>query len=189
MEEKLDKIMQDMQKTLSTRRFNHSIGVMRKARELAKIYNIDEDEAGMTGLAHDIAKEMKKEDIVKYIKENNIKADDIELKNLDLLHGKIGADICRKKYNFTDEMCNAIANHTTGELRMTKFDKIILLADKLEEGRNWQGIDEIRQIACEDLDLAIIKIIDRAILECVRKQKQIHSKSIYIRNELIQKYL
>ena len=186
-DELLKKIMLDLQKKLSTKRFNHSIGVMRKAIQLANIYKQDELQAAKVGLAHDIAKEMSKEEILNYVNENNIKADETELQNLGLLHGKIGADICKKRYNFTDDMCMAIINHTTGDVSMSFFDKIIFVADKIEEGRKWDGVEEIRIIADKDIDLAIIKLIDRSIQKCIKKNEIIHINSINLRNKLIQK--
>ena len=186
-DELLKKIMMDLQKKLSTKRFNHSIGVMRKAIQLANIYKQDELQAAKVGLAHDIAKEMSKEEILNYVNENNIKADETELQNLGLLHGKIGADICKKRYNFTDDMCMAIINHTTGDVSMSFFDKIIFVADKIEEGRKWDGVEEIRIIADKDIDLAIIKLIDRSIQKCIKKNEIIHINSINLRNKLIQK--
>ena len=186
-DKKIKKIMLDLQKKLSTKRFNHSIGVMRKAIQLANIYKQDELQAAKVGLAHDIAKEMSKEEILNYVNENNIKADETELQNLGLLHGKIGADICKKRYNFTDDMCMAIINHTTGDVSMSFFDKIIFVADKIEEGRKWDGVEEIRIIADKDIDLAIIKLIDRSIQKCIKKNEIIHINSIHLRNKLIQK--
>ncbi len=186
-DELLKKIMLDLQKKLSTKRFNHSIGVMRKAIQLANIYKQDELQAAKVGLAHDIAKEMSKEEILNYVNENNIKADETELQNLGLLHGKIGADICKKRYNFTDDMCMAIINHTTGDVSMSFFDKIIFVADKIEEGRKWDGVEEIRIIADKDIDLAIIKLIDKSIQKCIKKNEIIHINSIQLRNKLIQK--
>lgn len=186
MDEVLEKIMQDIKADLSEKRFRHSLGVMKKARELAKIYNINEMTAARVGLAHDIAKEFEAEEALKYIKNNNINADEIEMKNPGLLHGKIGADICKKRYGFTDEMCNAIANHTTGKIGMSVLDKILILADKLEDGRNWDGIDEVRKLAEQDMNKALVKIQDRTILKCINKGTQIHINSVEIRNELLE---
>ena len=48
----------DLKNILSEKRYTHSLGVMKEAKLLAKIYGIDEETARLTGLAHDIAKEM-----------------------------------------------------------------------------------------------------------------------------------
>lgn len=73
--EEIEKIVKQ---TLSEKRFNHSKGVAKRAIELAHIYKQDEQKAKLIGIAHDIAKEMPKEQALQYIKENNIIFDEIE---------------------------------------------------------------------------------------------------------------
>ena len=97
-----------LKNNMSQKRYIHSVGVMNKAKELANKHNIDEEKAMVVGLAHDIAKELNAKEINNYIQKYNIEVDEIEQKNLGLLHGKIGAKICRDKYNFTKDMQNAI---------------------------------------------------------------------------------
>ena len=65
-------INQDIKRTLSEKRYIHSLGVMNKAEELAKQYHINVDKAKIVGLAHDIAKEMPKEEKIAYVKNHNI---------------------------------------------------------------------------------------------------------------------
>ena len=65
-EELLNKIDNDLKKVLSEKRYNHSTGVMKKAEELAKIYKIDVNKAKLVGLAHDIGKELSKEEMLEY---------------------------------------------------------------------------------------------------------------------------
>ena len=93
----LEKIEKDLRKILSEERFYHSVGTMKKARELAKIYGEDEDEAAFAGLIHDIAKEMTKEEIEKYVEANKIEMDEIERENLGLMHAKLRSRYCKEK--------------------------------------------------------------------------------------------
>lgn len=73
--EEIEKIVKE---TLTIKRFNHSVGVAKRAVELARIYGEDEEKAELIGIAHDIAKEMPKEEGIKYAKENGIIFDEIE---------------------------------------------------------------------------------------------------------------
>ena len=57
-EDLLKQIIQDLKMTLSEKRYLHSISTMKKAKELANKYNLDEQIVMLTALAHDIAKEM-----------------------------------------------------------------------------------------------------------------------------------
>ena len=58
-----------------------------------------------------------------------------------------GADIAKKKYGASKKVQNAILYHTTGNVKMDTFAKIIYVADKIEENRNYDQIDELRKIA------------------------------------------
>ena len=93
----LNSIKEELQKTLSEERFNHSVGTMEKARELARIYGESEEEAAFAGLIHDIAKEMTKDEIEQYIKTNKIEMDEIEKENIGLMHAKLRSKYCKKE--------------------------------------------------------------------------------------------
>ena len=90
--EKIEQIKKELKNMLSEKRYIHSIGVMKMASELAKIYNVDIEMAQIAGLLHDNAKEMTDEEMLQYVKENNIKISETEKNSIQLLHGKIGAD-------------------------------------------------------------------------------------------------
>ena len=195
IQELLEKINDDVKNALSGKRYNHSLGVMKKAEELAKIYNVSIEKAKLVGLAHDIGKELTKEAKLQYVKENNIEIDNIEKINVGLLHGKIGADICKKKYNFTNDMQDAIKYHTIGNKNMDLLAKVIFVADKIEEGRKYkdekklQDLEMARKIALEDLDKAVLYLIDFSLEYTIQKKELIHPDSIETRNEIIIKNL
>ena len=90
--EKIDIIKEELKQILSEKRYIHSIGVMEMAMELAQIYNIDIETAQIAGLLHDNAKEMTDDEMLQYVKENNIQISETEKNSVKLLHGKIGAD-------------------------------------------------------------------------------------------------
>ena len=193
VEELLKKINEAVKKELSEKRYKHSVGVMEKAEELAKIYGADVNNAKLVGLAHDIGKELSREEKLQYAKENNIEIDEIEKINVGLLHGKIGADICKKRYGFTEDMQAAIKYHTTGsgKKEMTLLEKIIFLADKIEENRRYKDenkmaeLEELRELAKKNLDLATIKAIDNSLIYTIQKGELIHPDSVLTRNGLI----
>ncbi len=183
----LEDICKDVKEILSEHRYNHSIGVMEMAGTLAKIYNVDEQKAKITGILHDIAKEMTKEESYKYITENSISIDEIEKMQYKILHGKIGADICKKKYKLDEEMQEAIRFHTTGVPNMGILSKIIFVSDKIEKNRTYEGVEELRIIAKKDIDLAIIKILENEIIKNIKKGTIIHPNTLNTRNFLLMK--
>lgn len=185
MEELETKINENIKTILSEHRYMHSIGVMEKAGELAEYYGLDINKARAIGLAHDIAKQMSKEETKEYVEEYGIELDEIELLNTSLIHAKIGADICKREYDFDEQMVNAIKYHTTGNPKMDLMAKIIFMADKIEENRHYIGIERRRELTLKDIDMAIIETIDYTTQYCIEKNELIHPDSINTRNYLL----
>ncbi len=184
----LEKIEKDVKMRMSEKRFIHSQGVKKRIEELAKIYHIDVETAKKVGIAHDVAKEMSVEESMQYVKENGIILDDMEKKIPYLLHGKIGADYCKKKYGFTKEMQKAIEYHTTGNPNMDLLAKILYAADKTEENRKFvqYDIEYERKLANEDIDQALVFMLEETIKYNMEKRKLIHPDSILTRNDLLE---
>ena len=188
--ENIEKIKEDLKQILSEKRYIHSIGAMEKAIELAKTYGEDEEKSALTALTHDIAKEMTIEEYYKYAEENNIKLSKDDKMCTSVLHGIIGADIVKKKYGFTDEMCRAIYYHTTGITNMTLLGKIVYVADKIEDSRDYPEAEALREKfnQRESLDEFILYDIDYYTLpKMIEKRKDIHPNTINVRNEIIEK--
>ncbi len=185
MVEDIEKLKEDLKIVLSDSRYNHSISVMNMCEALASKYNVNVKKAKLVGLMHDMAKDMTKEEKIQYVKNNNIECSLIEEKIVEILHGKIAADICKKRYQFDEEMCTAIKYHTTGKENMTLLEKILFIADKIDETRNYEGVEDLRELAFEDLDKAILKNIDDTLIINIQKNRLILEESIKTRNNLL----
>ena len=184
---KLEDIINDVRTRMSEKRFIHSLGVMKRIEELAKIYGVDIEKAKKVGIAHDVAKEMSIEESFKYASENGISFDEIEKEIPYLLHSKIGADIAKKLYGFDEQMQKAIMYHTTGNIEMDNLAKILYAADKTEENRKSEqfNIEYERELANSSIDEAIIFMIDASIMKNIKEKKLIHPDSINTRNNLL----
>ena len=180
-------IENDVKSVLSEYRFTHSLGVAKKAIELAKIYGVQEEIAKKVGIAHDIAKEMTDEEMIEYAKANNIRIDEIETVKPSLLHGKIGADIAAKKFGFTQDMINAIKWHTTGRENMSMLEKIIYVADKTEEIRKGTrfNLEKSRELSTQNIDETLIFLMNEFITYNVKNEWLIHPETIKARNDLL----
>lgn len=182
---KIENIQEELKEILSEKRYMHSLGTMKMAQILSKKYDVDEEKAALVGLVHDIAKEFTKEKSLNYITKNKIQLDKIEEKNYSLWHAKIGAIFAKEKYQFTNDMQEAIRYHTTGHPNMDKLAKIIYVADKTEETRSYSEVEQVRKLALQNLDEAIIFILNYDIQRNIDKNRLIHPNSILIRNELM----
>lgn len=171
---------------LSEKRFYHSQCVMKKCEELAKTYNVDVEIAKKVGIAHDIAKEMTDEEKLSYAKNNDIIVDTVEQHNLGLLHAKIGADIAKKIFDFSDEMCDAIRYHSTAKENMSMLEKILYIADWTGDDRTFEDAIILKQILKESgIDQAILYALNMVIQEQLEKNKEIHIDTIKARNFLL----
>ena len=183
----LEEIVKDVKTHMSEKRYNHSLGVMKRIEELANIYGVDVEKAKKVGIAHDIAKEMTKQESLKYAYENNIELDEIEKEIPYLLHGKIGADMAKRLYNFDKQMQKAIIYHTIGNPEMDMLAKILYAADKTEENRNFAqyDIEYERNLANTNIDEALIFMLGETIKFGIDTKKLIHPNSLTTRNTLL----
>lgn len=181
-------IMNKLKDNIGENRFNHSIGVMETAKELAKLYNYNEDKASMAGLLHDCAKFDDKIYLLKRANDFGILLDSVMQLNTELVHGPLGSYIAEWEYNINDkEILDAIYYHTTGRENMTLLDKIIYISDYIEPGRSFLGVNEIRSVAFENLDKGILMAMENTIKFLLSRTKLIHLNTIKARNYMISK--
>jgi len=172
-----DKIIDYLKANLKEQRFVHSIGVMNMAIKLAKIYNVDENNAKFAGLLHDIAKNMGNTELINYCKDNKIALDEVKLASPGMLHAEVGADIAKNKFGANDEIVQAIEYHTLASEKMSDLDKIIYISDLIEEGIELPGLEPIREMAYKDLDRAFVLSLEYCIDNVKERGKTIHVQS------------
>jgi len=173
-----EKIREYLKARLKEDRFQHCINVMEMAVKLAQMYDVDIYNAKFAGLLHDCAKNMKNEDLLKYCLENNIPVDDVKRSSPGILHAEVGADIAKKEFGVNAEIEEAILYHTLANSKMTKLDKIIYIADLIEEGRTLPGLEEIRAIVYQNLDEGYLAALKYCIENVAERGKPIHQQSL-----------
>jgi len=182
----IDEIHYELKQNVTKHRYTHTLGVIDAAVYLAQKYNENEDAAYIAALFHDYAKDFSKEQLEEYIRQNNLEVDEIMSNVYQLLHGKIAAHIAKHKFNIMDKnILNAIEYHTTGRKEMSKLEKIIYLADFIELGRTYMGVDELRIIAERNLDDAVLQALDNTINYVISMKNLLHTNTIEARNFLL----
>ena len=68
---------------------------------------------------------------------------------------------------------------------MSKLEKIVYIADTIEPGRAYPGVDELRDLADEDLDKALKRAISDSIRFVVEKGHSLHYNTIKLWNDMI----
>lgn len=183
-----EEIINDLQMRLSPKRFAHTLGVARAAVGLAQRYGADPEEAYIAGLLHDCAKELPLSEMQRLVDEADIKVDMDMYVNGALLHGVSGVVMAHDRYGVIDGyILDAIRYHTTGRVGMTQLDKIIFLADYVEETRDFPGVDYLRSLALEDLDEAVLAGYDTTIRHLLDQELSIYFKTILGRNDMVRR--
>ena len=180
-----DLYQQDLKNYIEEKRFRHSIGVACTAYLLALRYGEDCKMAYLAGLLHDIAKRMPLDVQQKLC--NKIELHPDELKYPKMLHAPAGAGFVKKQYGIKDKkLLSAIRYHTMGHKDMTLFEKILYMADYIEPGREFDGVEALREVSFSDLDRAIMQGIDTTILSLVEEHLKISPVLLDVRNALIE---
>lgn len=178
--------MELIKKRLSRNRFEHSLQVARVAAEMAAEYGLDEEKAYITGLLHDYAKGISGEELLRIAQEHNMIEDEMDLEIPDLLHAPVGAWLLRQELGLEDqEMLRAIACHTTGALEMSDLDKIIYLADMIEPGRDYPGLERLKCLAWRDLNQGMLFGLESTIRYCLEQGRILHPRTIAVRNHYL----
>ena len=69
------------------------------------------------------------------------------------MHQYGGAYVAEHVFGVRDEgILNAVRYHTSGRENMSGLEKLIFLADLLEEGRDFDGVEKLRKIFRRDVD-------------------------------------
>ena len=140
------------QSNMDDARFQHCVRVSETARKLAELNNYDPDKAALAGFVHDYAKQVPVEEYRKVIKEQDFDPDLLNW-NRTIWHGIVGTYFIEHDLKIRDpEILTAVRRHTTGDTEMTTLDKIVFVADFIEPGRHFPGVDEAREIAYANLD-------------------------------------
>lgn len=161
---------------LSEKRFHHCEAVVKRALEYAEVYHVPCEIVRIVAIAHDIAKELTDQEIEKYLYDYHIELDEVEKLNKNLLHAKVGACLCKEKYQFTDDMVNAVRYHTTGRANMSMLEKIIYLADSTEENRKHSSC--YASTIKSDIDRGMVEVSKWVIQDLLQKNKIIHLDSV-----------
>ena len=113
----------------------------------------------------------------------------MELQEEQLLHAKTGAAVAANVFGVSDEVRRAILYHTTGKANMTTLEKIIYLADYIEPTRSFCDLSEVRRLAMEDLDRAVLMSCAMSVENLKKKGEKIHPNSIQARDFLQEELL
>ena len=122
---------------LKPSRYKHTLGVVEMAKELAEKYGADLKSAEIAAIFHDAFREAG-----------------------NLEHGDKAADYLRDVVGLHDEdIINAVRWHTIGRPGMSLLEKVIKIADNLEPGRQFPGVEELRNSIDDNVDITLLMLM------------------------------
>jgi len=181
-----DEMIAKVSEMVDAERMAHSIGVAEMAVKLARKYGADEEKAEIAGILHDCAKNLPKDESIRLCDEAGMKLDPICYIEKGLAHAYAGAYLAKTEFGVEDkEIYDAIYFHTTGHADMPLLTKIIYIADMIEPGRTIMGVEQMRELAFEDIDEALMNMMDATVRHIIKKRCMLHADTIAARNHLI----
>lgn len=163
---------------LSSQRIAHTAGCEHEAVQLAKLWGEDPEKAAVAGILHDSTKNLSYEEQLILCDKYGIILDNAQRENPKLLHAITGAALAKDRFGVSEEISQAIRWHTTGKPDMTTLEKIIYLADYIEPTRDFEGVEQLRELAYEDLDKALALGLEISLEELRRQNVEPHRDTV-----------
>ena len=153
--------LSDIQKVrdmMPEKRWKHTVGVAVICAQNASRAHLSEEQAITMAALHDAAK---------YLPSSGTYLSGFECPEgvpQAVVHQYAGAYVAERVFGVNDKtVLDAIACHTSGKPNMSAADKLLFLADVLEESRQFEGVDELRALFKEDMDKCLAEQLKRQI--------------------------
>lgn len=169
----------------------HIYRVRAIALELARRHGVDQARAALGSLAHDIARAMPGDELIRRATELDLPITPVERRVPILLHGPVGAEIlrCEDRLDLSKEgpIHRAVYWHTTAHPSLDDLGKVVFLADKLDPQKivRYPYLPHLHQLAMEDLDRAILEFLTRELVSLATQGQPVHPAMVETRNTLL----
>jgi len=169
----LDWLRFEAYKMIDSRRILHVTGCEGEAVRLANRWGADVTEAREAAILHDITKHLSPEEQFALCDTYGLALTPELCENPKLLHSHTAAEIAAERFNVSDAVKSAIKWHTTSHADMTLLEKVIYLADYIEPNRKFNGLEELRALAYQNLDAAMLLGLEMTIDDLTRRNLSI----------------
>lgn len=174
-----DQFLSVLHKTIGSKRFFHSLGAMHYAIALADRYQENLVQASAAGLFHDCGRLPKIEQIEAEAKRRGVALPPEDRLHPKVWHALLSAHIAEHDFGIADgAVLRAIRVHPTGDAEMSRLDKIIFLADYVEPTRSFEGLNELRASAEQDLDGTFRSALEHKLRHIQSLGRPMHPRSL-----------
>ncbi len=139
-------------------RYLHSLSTAKMCKQLARHWQIDENQAYLVGLIHDFAKHVNANEAHSLVKFSYPGLKNTNSQNL--LHGPVSAYIFSKLIDISRDEINSVFMHTTPNPEISTLGKILFISDKAEMRRTFSDLAEIRKVMWQDLNKACVLVFE-----------------------------
>ncbi len=174
----LSQMLQLVKNRLPDNRYAHVVRVMNMANALATRFEVPQEKAQIAAVLHDVAKFSGREWMKSIIVKENMDPMLLDYHS-ELWHAPVGAYVASTEFDIKDEdILNAIRYHTTGRAGMSDLEKVIYIADLVELGRKFNGVEELRQLKEQGLDVMMEACVKHSIDFLVSKNQPVYPDSL-----------
>ena len=200
-EEMLDALRSNVAKSLSNRRYEHTLEVEKMVTRLANIYCPEKVlELRAAALLHDITKEYDDKVHISILSKPGIEFSAEDRLAPKTFHARTAALLIPEIYcEFSDDdVIAAVRWHTTGRAGMSLSEKMLYLADYIDMSRNFEDCVKLRDFffsvdatkmgereRIAHLNRTLIMSFDMTIKGLLAEGKIISKDTISARNDLI----
>lgn len=150
--------LEGVKKLLTPERWRHTVGVAVTAAENCRRLRVFEIDAITAAALHDCAKYLgpASPELAGFKCPPNVPP--------PVVHQYSGAYVVEHTFGIKDEsVLNAIRYHTSGRENMSNIEKLIFLSDILEEGRDFDGVERLRNLFKVDINKCLIAALEGQI--------------------------
>ena len=166
-----DKYCEFVKKTLTQKRLIHTAEVTLTALSKAKEVGLDLEKVRIASLLHDCAKYIDYKTVEGFTLPNGVPE--------PVIHAFLGAYVVEHKLGITDsEIIDAIRYHTSGKPNMSTLAKLVFVADMVEKGRSYQGVETLREYFKGDLDVCFRECLKEEMIHLINKKQYIYKDTI-----------
>jgi predicted HD superfamily hydrolase involved in NAD metabolism len=178
-------VSNEVRKRMSEKRFLHTNSVLKAANRIGSFFeSIDLSELSIAALLHDITKELPYEKQLELLEKSGVSISQEDRETPAVLHSLSAPIIIKRDFSkyATESILSSVKNHTMGEAEMSVFDRIVFIADYVEDSRSYESCKIVRKSLYDALSLGNSTKTNEYFLN-----KAIYDSIVFTENEVLNK--
>lgn len=167
-----DKYIEYVKRVLPPKRLKHTADVVITALQKVKELGLSRESVMVSATLHDCAKYFHPTFFPNFSYPEDLPA--------PVVHAFLGEYIARTVLGITDQdILDAIKYHTSGKPNMSTLCKLVFVADMVEEGRTYDGVEKLRELyEKSDFELCFKECLKEEVLHLINKKQYIYSATL-----------